>query len=134
MTVALSKNAIDLGIVTNNPDAMLAFYRDLLGFEEEASTPFPIGGKMYRLWCGESLIKIVAPEPAAPAGPVPGAIAAATGYRYWTMRVTNLEAIMAKCEAAEVNVVVPVSNPRPGVMIGIVEDPDGNWVEFVTYE
>ena len=133
MTVELSKGAIDLGVVTNNPDAMLGFYRDLLGFTEEPSTPFPGGGTMYRLWCGESLIKLVVPgEPvatSAPAGPIP----AATGYRYWTMRVTNLAEIMGKCADAGVKVVVPVSEPRPGVTIGMVEDPDGNWVEFVTY-
>ena len=133
MGVELSKGAIDLGIVTRNPEAMLGFYRDLLGFTEEPSTPFPMGGVMYRLWCGESLIKIVAPDPAPEQGPVAGAIANATGYRYWTMRVNNLAQIMAQCEAAGVNVVVPVREIRAGVTIGMVEDPDGNWVEFVTY-
>jgi catechol 2,3-dioxygenase-like lactoylglutathione lyase family enzyme len=134
MGVELSKNAIDLGIVTKNGEAMVEFYRDVLGFVEEPSTPFPMGGKMYRLWCGESLIKIVAPDPAPEQGPVPGAIANATGYRYWTMRVSNLNDIMAQCEAAGAKVVVPVSEIRPGITIGMVEDPDGNWVEFVTYE
>ena len=133
MSVELSKSAIDLGIVTNNGDAMVAFYRDLLGFKEEPSTPFPMGGTMYRLWCGESLIKIVVPSPAAPELPEPGPIARATGYRYWTMRVSNLAEIMAKCEAAGVKVAVPLTEARPGVLIGMVEDPDGNWVEFVTY-
>lgn len=131
MLVKLTKSAIDLGIVTRNPDAMVAFYRDLLGFEEEPSTPFPMGGKMYRLWCGDSLIKIVAPEPAPDQSPVPGPIASATGYRYWTMIVSNLAEVMEKCETAGAPVVVPVREVRPGVTIGIVEDPDGNLVEFV---
>jgi len=134
MSVSLSKAAIDLGIVTNNGDAMVAFYRDLLGFREEPSTPFPMGGTMFRLWCGDSLIKIVVPEPGAPEGPVAGPIAAATGYRYWTMRVDNLADVMAECEAAGVKVVIPLTEARPGVTIGMVEDPDGNWVEFVTYD
>ncbi len=133
MVVKLSKGAIDLGIVTNNAEAMVAFYRDLLGFEEEPSTPFPMGGTMYRLWCGDSLIKIVAPEPGAGESPPPGPIARATGYRYWTMRVDNLEEIMAECEQGGAKVVVPVTEARPGVTIGMVEDPDGNWVEFVRY-
>ena len=133
MTVELSKGAIDLGIVTNNSDAMLSFYRDLLGFTEEPSTPFPGGGTMFRLWCGDSLIKLVVPGDEVNTTPAPGPIPAATGYRYWTMRVTNLAAIMQKCADAGVKVVVPVSEPRPGVTIGMVEDPDGNWVEFVTY-
>lgn len=134
MSVSLSKSAIDLGIVTNNGDAMVAFYRDLLGFEEEPSTPFPMGGTMYRLWCGESLIKVVVPDPGATASPTPGPIAAATGYRYWTMRVNNLADVMKECEAAGVKIVIPLTEARPGVTIGIVEDPDGNLVEFVTYD
>ena len=28
-------------------------------------------------------------------------------------------------------VVIPIREVRPGVTIGMVEDPDGNWVEFV---
>ena len=47
--VALSKPAIDLGIVARDGQAMLTFYRDVLGFVEEASTPFHAGGVMYRL-------------------------------------------------------------------------------------
>ncbi len=133
MTVSLTKTAIDLGIVTNNGEAMVAFYRDVLGFREEPSTPFPMGGTMYRLWCGESLIKIVVPEPGAPEQPPAGPIAKATGYRYWTMRVDNLAEVMAQCEQAGIRIAVPVTQARPGVTIGMVEDPDGNWVEFVTY-
>ena len=134
MTVQLTKNAIDLGIVTNNPEAMVGFYRDVLGFREEESTPFPMGGKMYRLWCGESLIKIVAPDPGPSEGPVPGAIANATGYRYWTMIVSNLDEIVAKCEGQGVKIVIPRREVRAGVTIAMVEDPDGNWVEFVALD
>ena len=55
------------------------------------------------------------------------------GYRYWTMRVSNLSEVMAECEAAGAEIVVPVTEVRPGVTIGMVTDPDGNWVEFVEY-
>ncbi len=129
--LTLRKNAIDLGIVTANPEAMVAFYRDLLGFREEPSTPFPMGGKMYRLWCGNSLIKIVAPDPKPEQGPPPGPIAEATGNRYWTMIVENIEELVALCEANGHNIVVPIREVRPGVTIAMVEDPDRNWVEFV---
>jgi hypothetical protein len=30
-----------------------------------------------------------------------------------------------------VNVVVPITELRLGITIAIVEDPDGNWVEFL---
>lgn len=132
MGVQLAKSAIDLGIVVADSERSLAFYRDLLGFEHVADTPMPIGGggTMHRLMCGESLIKLVnfdtTPAPAAPGG-----LTGATGYRYFTMIVTNLTEMMGACEAAGIPVAVPITEVRPGVSIGMVEDPDGNWVEFV---
>ena len=133
MSLDFASRAIDLGIVTANADAMVGFYRDLLGFEEEPSTPFPMGGTMYRLWCGDSLIKIVAPDNPPSTQAPSGAIADATGYRYWTIRVNNVEEVMAKCGAAGVQIVVPMREARPGVTIAIVADPDGNLLEFVRY-
>ena len=129
--ISLTKDAIDLGIVTSNPEPMLAFYRDLLGFREEPSTPFPMGGQMYRLWCGNSLIKIVAPDPAPQETSPKGPIARAAGYRYWTMIVENLEEIVTACDSAGHKILVPLTEVRPGITISMVEDPDGNWVEFV---
>lgn len=130
MGVNLTKDSIDLGIVTNDQERSVAFYRDVLGFEDLGVSPMP-GGTMHRLGCGTSNIKIVSmkrpPEPSAP----PGGIGGATGYRYWTISVSNLAEIVAACEAANVKVAVPVTELRPGITIAIVEDPDGNWVEFL---
>ena len=132
MAVQLAKSAIDLGIVITDSEKALAFYVGVLGFEHQADTPMPIGGggTMHRLMCGDSMIKLVnltnTPQAAAPGG-IPGA----TGMRYFTMQVTNLTEMMAACVAAGVTVAVPESEIRPGISIGMVEDPDGNWVEFV---
>lgn len=132
MGVQLAKSAIDLGIVISDSERSLAFYRDLLGFEHVADTPMPIagGGTMHRLNCGDTLLKLVKLNN-DPEGNGSGGIGAATGLRYFTMIVSNLEEIMAQCEAAGTKVAVPLTEVRPGVSIGIVEDPDGNWVEFV---
>ena len=51
------------GLLQKMALSMLSFYRDLLGFRHEGDIPFPMGGVMHRLWCGDSLIKIVVPEP-----------------------------------------------------------------------
>lgn len=131
MPVTLAKSAIDLGIVSNNPDAMLGFYRDLLGFNYEGSIDMPGGTTMHRLWCGESLIKILQHKNPPPASAPPGGIQGGTGYRYWTMIVSNIDEIVEECQAAGVNPIVGPVEIRPGVTIAIVEDPDGNWVEFV---
>lgn len=130
MGVNLTKDSIDLGIVTTNAAAMTGFYRDVLGFDDDGETPMP-GGTMQRLRCGTSAVKIVSLKREPPVTAPTGGIQGATGYRYFTISVSNLEGIAEACEAAGRKVVVPVTELRPGVRIAIVEDPDGNWVEFL---
>jgi catechol 2,3-dioxygenase-like lactoylglutathione lyase family enzyme len=129
MGAELVRDSIDLGIVTNNQEAMVAFYRDVLGFKDAGTMPMP-GGVMHRLMCGTSSIKIVQMKRPLETTAAPGGIGGATGYRYWTIAVSNLEEVVSQCEAAGAKVAVPLTEFRPGVMIAIVEDPDGNWVEF----
>ena len=132
MALELTKRAIDLGIVTTNGPAMLAFYREVLGFEYLREMPMPGGGLMHQLGCGDSVIKLVVLDKAPAAKAAPGGIAGATGYRYWTVNVRSVDAILQQCAQAGHQVVVPARDLRPGMRIGIVADPDGNWVEFLT--
>lgn len=131
MPAKLTKDSIDLGIVVSDSDKALAFYRDTLGFEHVADTPMPGGGTMHRLMCGTSLIKVVSPDKNLDARAAPGGIQGAYGYRYWTISVSNLDELAAACSAGGYNVVISPREIRPGVRIGMVEDPDGNWVEFL---
>lgn len=133
MTISLRKDSIDLGIVIKDSAASLGFYRDLLGFEHLADTPMSgsVPATMHRLMCGTSMIKLVSHEETPAASPAPGGIGGGTGYRYFTMQVTNLAEMTDKCRDAGVPVVIDQLTVRPGVAISMVEDPDGNWVEFV---
>jgi catechol 2,3-dioxygenase-like lactoylglutathione lyase family enzyme len=132
MGVQLAKSSIDLGIVTTNGEAMLAFYRDTLCLKFLREMPMPGGkGTMHQMACGDSVVKLVV-LPGTPAVAAPGGIPGATGYRYWTMTVTNLSEMVKACEAQGAKVVSPEREIRPGVAIAIVEDPDGNWVEFLS--
>lgn len=131
MGAKLTKDSIDLGIVVTDAQKALAFYRDTLGFEHVGTMPMPGGVTMERLMCGTSLIKLVVPEKELPAKAPPGGIQSAYGYRYWTISVSNLGELLSQCEAAGYKVVIPEREIRPGVRIGMVEDPDGNWVEFL---
>jgi len=133
MAVELTKDAIDLGIVTRDAAASLKFYVDTLGFKSIGENPMPGTGVMHMLLCGKSMIKIVELEKDPKGGaPAPGGIRGATGYRYWTISVSNIPELIADCEAAGYKIVMPETELRPGVKIGMVEDPDGNWVEFLT--
>lgn len=124
------KDSIDLGIVVCDAERSLAFYRDLLGFEMQGTMPMPGGGTMYRLLCGTTTLKLVHTDP-APAHPVGGPITAACGYRYFTITVGNLAEVTEGCKSAGHKVTVGPVELRPGVTISIVEDPDGNLVEFL---
>jgi catechol 2,3-dioxygenase-like lactoylglutathione lyase family enzyme len=131
MGMTITKQAIDLGIVTTNGGPMLAFYRDLLGLVSQGEMPMPGGvGVMHRLLCGDSLIKLVV-LPAVPAAAAPGGIQGAAGYRYWTITISNIAEMVKACADAGAKVVMAEREIRPGIRIAIVADPDGNWVEFL---
>lgn len=133
MTIEFGQRAIDLGIVISDSDASLAFYRDLLGMHHEADIPMPVGpgGTMHRLRCGDTLIKLVKFDTVPEQRPGGGGISGATGYRYFSIHMKNLESVFAAAVAAGAVVSVPLTEVRPGVLIAIVEDPDGNLVEFI---
>ena len=132
MSIELGKESIDIGIVVRDSDTALKFYRDTLGFEHVADIPMPLGdGTMHRLMCGTTLVKLVKFEPVSENADHTGGPGGATGIRYWTITVPDLEAITDKCRSAGYTVAVEPRDVRPGVRISMVEDPDGNWVEFL---
>lgn len=131
MSIELSKPSIDIGIITRDAGPMLAFYRDTLGLEFEGTIPMPSGGDMHRLKVGGSVLKIVQLSRAPQADAAPGGIPAATGCRYWTLTVKDLEKSVQVCSDGGYKVAVPPKVIRPGVAIAMVEDPDGNWVELL---
>lgn len=133
MGIELRKDSIDLGIVVRDAERALGFYRDVLGFEHVASTPMPppMRGTMHRLMCGTSMIKVIDLEETPAAHAAPGGLAGATGYRYFTMTVSNVADITKACRDAGAAVIVDDVELLPGLQVSVVEDPDGNWVEFI---
>jgi catechol 2,3-dioxygenase-like lactoylglutathione lyase family enzyme len=133
MAIEHQQRAIDLGIVITDSERSLGFYRDLLGMVHEGDMPMPIGGggTMHRLRCGDSLIKLVCFDSTPESRAASGGIEAATGYRYFTIHMSNIHEVVDACVAAGVTVVTPVVELRPKVTIAIVMDPDGNLVEFL---
>jgi glyoxylase I family protein len=131
MALKTTKDSIDLGIITTNGPAMLAFYRDVLGLAHQGDMPMPGGGTMHRLLCGTSVVKVVVPEKAPASKPAPGGLAGGTGYRYWTISVSNLDDVVAAAKRAGRKIAIPRTKVRAGVEIAMIEDPDGNWVELL---
>ncbi len=131
MPIVIAKESIDLGLVTNNIDAMTAFYQDILGLELEAVLDMPGGATMTRLQCGTTIIKLVHPENVPQPSNPPHGIIGGTGIRYFTIHVDNLEDAVAHCERQDCPVPVSIREVRPGIRIAMIEDPDGNWVELL---
>lgn len=127
----IQKPAIDIGIITNNLDQMLGFYRDTLGLEVEAVIDMPGGGVMHRFKAGQSIVKVIETDPQPAVTAAPGGIRGATGYRYWTLHVNDIAGIVESMQSEGVEIVVPIKTIREGVTIAIVADPDGNWVELL---
>lgn len=136
MGVQLSKDSIDLGIVITDSEASLGFYRDLLGFDHVADGPMPpvFPGTMHRLMCGTTQVKLVKLDETPEAQSAKGGVTGAAGYRYFTMTVDNLVEITRAVKDAGHKVILDTVEARPGVTISMVEDPDGNWVEFLQDE
>ena len=130
-TAKITKPALDLGIITRDAAPMLAFYQQMLGLTLESVIPMPSGGTMHRLKVGESILKIVQLDKPPAADAVPGGIPAATGIRYFTLHVSNLQNVVGECDQGGYKIAVPIKTIRPGVSIAIVKDPDGNWLELL---
>ena len=100
MAIQHQQRAIDLGIVIQDSERSLAFYRDLLGMNHEGDMPMPIGGggTMQRLRCGDSLIKLVCFETTPGLDPGAGGLKAelATGTSLSTWRTFTTSSLPAK--------------------------------------
>jgi catechol 2,3-dioxygenase-like lactoylglutathione lyase family enzyme len=131
MALDITKPGIDLGIVTANGEAMVAFYGETLGLEHVGELKVGGGTVMQRFQCGDSVVKVLVLPGEATATAAPGGINGATGYRYFTITVGDINGSVAACEAAGATIAVPVMELRPGITIAMVEDPDGNWVELL---
>ncbi len=126
----VSKDSIDLGIVVTDEKAALGFYRDGLGLEMEGELALP-GGRMYRLKCGTTIIKLLKLNKTPTGKPAPGGPMGGLGLRYFTISVPDIRGLMSQIEAKGIKLTMPVTDFRPGVTIAMVTDPDGNTVEFL---
>jgi catechol 2,3-dioxygenase-like lactoylglutathione lyase family enzyme len=131
MGVELSKQALDVGIVTANFEQMMTFYRDVLGFIPEEPRVFQGLGTIYRMPVGQSILRLFDPDNApAAANGSNDSIYSRTGIRYLTLTMNNLHEVVDACRDCGINVARPVSEFRPGVFATTIQDPDGNWIEM----
>ena len=130
----LVDDGFSMGIVTGNGERMLGFYTDTLGFASSGTVSFPGMGTVHKLAHGRCQIKILVLDTDPKAANPGGGFSAATGFRYCSFQVTEIEALLAQCLAAGAQLIVDAAEIRPGVKAAVVEDPDGNTLEFMQFD
>lgn len=127
----LKQESLHLGIVTHNGDAMLDFYNGTLGLPIVGEIRFADLGLLKKLQCGNSVIKLLILDKAVDEANPSGGFAAATGFRYCGLAIDNIDEVVKGCRDAGCTVVVDILELRPGVKAAMLEDPDGNYLEFI---
>jgi catechol-2,3-dioxygenase len=128
MPADLAKPAFDLGIVTTQIDSALGFYRDIVGLVPVMMLARETGD-IHLLAAGERLLKLVdAPDAPSHAS---GAITDASGLRYVSFWITNLDEVHDELVAASIDILKPPFEVAPSTRAMLVHDPDGNVVEFL---
>lgn len=122
---------IDIGIVVRDIDATLPFYRDALGLKLLFDFELPTGSHMWQFAVGECVVKLVTHKQTPEAANPPGGSGGGTGLRYWTMGVDDIDASVTKCRGAGASIALDVTQLMPGIRIAMIEDPEGNVVEFL---
>jgi catechol 2,3-dioxygenase-like lactoylglutathione lyase family enzyme len=128
------ERSLDVAIVTKSASRLAHFYRDVVGLEPAGdvriSGVLP-DGLLMRFRVGASVLKILQfdldPAESSPEGPV----SEATGMRYITVGVDDLEECLERCDAANVQVELPLTALGADLVIAFVRDPDRNLVELV---
>lgn len=123
-----AKDSLDLGVIVSDIEASLAFYRDTLGLDYVGNDQVWFG-TLHRLRFGSSDFKLLDPTTMPAAGAI--GLEAALGFRYVTFVIKNLDEVCDKLRADGITFEKEPSDIRPGVRIAMVQDPDGNVVEFV---
>jgi catechol 2,3-dioxygenase-like lactoylglutathione lyase family enzyme len=123
---------LQIGIVPRDLEQSIRFYRDTLGLNYVGARPVMLGRTLHLFDCDGGILKLLqlpdgvkTPTDQAPPGP----FQSATGMRWATMNVDDINPYLERCGAERVQ--VPVTEVRPGVRMAIVEDPDGNAIELV---
>ena len=137
----------EMGICVDNLDTMIAFYRDILGFEliseidvladRSTKAGFTVGGyRIVRMQThyGER-IKLVQPVK-NPSDRMSGEeVLSNRGNVFLTFIVNDLKSALAdiKDTGAPIRTTGEIFEVRDGVFLSIIDDPEGNHLEFVEY-
>jgi predicted enzyme related to lactoylglutathione lyase len=125
------RDSFEVGIVTRDGAALVAFYRDVLGFVPLDDIVAPGFCLIHRLRYGSSFLRVIVPEVAPTKDNAGGDFMADTGFRYLWLQIENLHETVAEARAFGCAVPVEPWEIRPGRLVCQIQDPDGNHIELV---
>ena len=141
------KAPLEIGICVEDPEKMIGFYRDVMGFKlisdlmvpPEKSRPAGFGKKGYRIIrlqtkSGER-IKLVHPNSIPEKRTFNDEILSHRGNVFLTFIVEDLKATLRKIQKGTtiLRTEGEIIEVRKGVNLSILDDPEGNHLEFVEY-
>lgn len=119
-----------VGIVTDDADELLAFYRSGLGFALESSSELP-QGTVHRLRREAARCKLYVPLQAPRRDARPEPWHARVGMAYAALQVPDVVSAVDTARAAGAEVLHPPTAHRPGAAYALIRDPQGNVWELL---
>jgi catechol 2,3-dioxygenase-like lactoylglutathione lyase family enzyme len=121
---------LELGIISDDAEALVRFYCDGFGFEPFTTVSFP-QGTVHRLRRGTAGVKIYQPAATPERLDLPEPWESRTGMGYGALLVDDIAPVAERAVAAGATLMVPVTRHRPGAAFALVRDPEGNVWEIL---
>jgi predicted enzyme related to lactoylglutathione lyase len=123
----MTLQSLEVGYVS--ADARLVdFYATVLELTALEPMVFPVG-TLHRLQVPGGLLKVLVPAEQPAVAPDTGAFTDTRGLRYITVRVTDLDGVIARAIERGGTVVLEPMDVGGGSRLAILRDPDGNTFE-----
>lgn len=119
-----------VGIVTDDAEELLAFYRSGLGFALESTSELP-QGTVHRMRRESAHCKLYVPSVPPRRGGRTEAWSSRVGIAYAALQVSDLEATVASALSAGAVLLTPPTRHRPGAAYALIADPQGNVWEIL---
>jgi catechol 2,3-dioxygenase-like lactoylglutathione lyase family enzyme len=125
---------LEAGIVTGDPELLVAFYERVFGFELTTRLEFAGTGVVLKLRRGAARIKLFAPQPAATERVDADPWYGSAGWRYAALYLESedaLRTIVAAVDGSGGGVLLAPSSHRADAVVAVVRDPEGNVWELL---
>jgi predicted enzyme related to lactoylglutathione lyase len=123
----MTLQSLEVGYVSAD-GRLVDFYATVLELRALEPMVFPVG-TLHRLEIPGGLLKVLVPADAPAVAPDTGAFTDTQGLRYITVRVTDLDGVIARATEGGGTVVLEPMDVGGGSRLAILRDPDGNTFE-----